>query len=304
MINEDRKERFYEFKLNSVVNNVAPIKAQIKRVSKFENIYKKDLCDFNFEEIVEMYKLLNYTNFDAILVVNNTLISYTDWCLSEHLVLNGQNNYQMLTQDMLNQLLNKTLIDHQMVSRDTVLTWAESLANPRDRFIMLSIFEYGKSKSNFQDIIYAKMEDIDESINKMKLYSGRVVDVSDALIQFAKDSNVTLSVVPPYGNKFLLEENGTIIKKSQAGADNPVNLGRNVYSCLVAAFKSIGIGYMTANKLHVSGQIRMVKELAKKYNVSCEEIIQTIEYRSKVEYQYDSKIRPTLFLRKYGSYLK
>ena len=304
MINEDRKERFYRFKLETTVNNIDPIKVQMKRVAKFENIYKKDLCDFSIEEVTEMYKLLNYTSYESLFVVNNTLVSYTNWCISENLVINGQNVYQMLTGEMLVQLLNKTLVEHQIVSRDTVLTWAESLTNPRDRFIMLSIFEYGKSQSNFQDTIYAKMGDIDESTHKMKLYSGRIVDVSDALIQFAKNSNATLNVNPPYGANFHLEENGTIIKKSKTRANNPVNLGRDVYNCLMKAFKFLGVEYMSANNLHVSGQLHMVKELAKKYNITGEMVIQTVEYRSKVEYQYNCKITPVAFLRKYGSYIK
>ena len=55
-------------------------------------------------------------------------------------MLNGQNIYATITPDMLAALLNKTLLNHQIVSRDTILTWIEALKNPRDRFMILSIF--------------------------------------------------------------------------------------------------------------------------------------------------------------------
>lgn len=303
MINEDRKERYYEFKLKTTVNNIAPIQAQMKRVSQFENTYGKDLCDFNIEEILEMYKLLSYTSFDALLVVNSTLVQYTDWCMSENLVINGQNNYRMLTSNMIMQLLNKTLVAHQIVTRDTVLNWIKELTNPRDKFIVLSIFEFGKSKCNFEDTVYARIEDIDTFSHKMKLHSGRIVDVSDELIQIAKESAITLNVMPPYTNKYKLEETGTIIKKPKKRENTPAGLGRDVYSCLKKALDSIDVKCISANSIHLSGEIHMIKRLAKKYEISCEEVLKKREYYSEVEYQYGSSIRPSLFLKKYGNYL-
>ena len=54
MLNEDRKKRFYEYKLNTTVTNITPIVTRLKRAAKFENVYKKDLCDFTLIEIMEM----------------------------------------------------------------------------------------------------------------------------------------------------------------------------------------------------------------------------------------------------------
>lgn len=170
MYNEDRKQRFYEFKLKTVAS-VTPLVPRFKRVAPFEHMYQKDLCDFNLNEITEMYKLFKFTTLESIIVVNNTLTQYTDWCVNENLVLNGQNIYATITPDMLAALLNKTLLNHQIVSRDTILTWIEALKNPRDRFMILSIFEYGKSK-DFEDTIRAKLDDIDVENHTMKLYSA------------------------------------------------------------------------------------------------------------------------------------
>ena len=45
MYNEDRKQRFYEFKLKTVAS-VTPLVPRFKRVAPFEHMYQKDLCDF------------------------------------------------------------------------------------------------------------------------------------------------------------------------------------------------------------------------------------------------------------------
>ena len=52
MYNEDRKQRFYEFKLKTVAS-VTPLVPRFKRVAPFEHMYQKDLCDFNLNEITE-----------------------------------------------------------------------------------------------------------------------------------------------------------------------------------------------------------------------------------------------------------
>ena len=36
MLNEDRKKRFYEYKLNTTVTNITPIVTRLKRAAKFE----------------------------------------------------------------------------------------------------------------------------------------------------------------------------------------------------------------------------------------------------------------------------
>lgn len=303
MLNEDRKKRFYEYKLNTTVTNITPIVTRLKRAAKFENVYKKDLCDFTLIEIMEMYKLLNYTAIEAIVVMNNTLIHYTDWCLSENLVANGQNLYQTLTSDVLMSLLNRAVIDHQIVSRDTVLSWTEQMKNPRDRFIVLSIFEFGKSKKDFENIIYAKLEDINEDTHEMKLHSGRIVHVSEELISCAKLSNIILELTTPYGRNAKLEDNGTIINKPGRAVDTPHNLGRCVYNALTSITKELNIGYMTAERINASGQVYMTNELARKHGVSGKDVLYNETLRREINNQYGISIKPAFFMKKYGDYL-
>ena len=151
MYNEDRKQRFYEFKLKTVAS-VTPLVPRFKRVAPFEHMYQKDLCDFNLNEITEMYKLFKFTTLESIIVVNNTLTQYTDWCVNGNLVLNGQNIYATITPDMLAALLNKTLLNHQIVSRDTILTWIEALilTAQKSNMTMELTYPYG-TKSKLMD---------------------------------------------------------------------------------------------------------------------------------------------------------
>ena len=302
MYNEDRKERFLQYKLNTSVNNIKPIEVKIKRAAKFEHMYKKDLCDFNFEEIIEMYKLLGFTSVEAIVIMNNVLSHYTNWCLSENLVQNGQNIYETITVDMLSRLLNRALLNYQVVERDTILTWAETFTNPRDKFILLSFFEYGKSKKNFEDTVNARYQDINEENHTMKLYSGRTVNVSDALIQFARLSNNTLETQLPY-KRMTLVEDGTIIKHSSRLSNDPVRLARGLYNNFITSLSSIGVQHVSIDKISVSGQIDLINRKAKKYSVSGKELVYSEKYRSEIEAQFDISIQPGFFIKKYGDYL-
>lgn len=303
MYNEDRKERFYQYKLDTSVKNIKPIQINVKRASKFEHIYKKDLCDFNINEITEMYKLLRFASIEGIIIMNNTLSHYASWCLSENLIKNGQNIYATISSDMLSKLLNKALISHQIVSRDTVLTWAESFANPRDKFILMSFFEYGKSKLNFEDTVNAKFQDINEEEHKMKLHSGRIVTVSDVLIRFAKSSNNTLEIQPPYG-RIKLVEDGTIIKRSNRTIETPLRLGRSVYTSLMQAMAYIGVEHMSIDKISTSGQIYMINSMANERGVSGREIVYDDYCREEIENQFDITIQPAYFMKKYSDYIK
>lgn len=169
--------------------------------------------------------------------------------------------------------------------------------------MILSIFEYGKSK-DFEDTIRAKLDDIDVENHTMKLYSGRVVNVSEALILTAQKSNMTIELTYPYGTKSKLMDDGTIIKRSHIVKDDPHCLGRQMYNSLAAALKSIDVSYMTAEKINISGQIHMTNELIRKYNSNKNKILYDVETRSMIEHQYGIKInRPSYFLKKYGDYL-
>lgn len=300
MYNEDRKQRFYQYKLNTV-QNLMPIEVKIKRAAQFENIYKKDLCDFTFDEISEMYKLMSFKSIEALNVMNSVLNQYTNWCLSEHLVQNGQNIYDTFSSSSLTNLLNKRVIENQIVSRDELLEWTKRFRNPRDQFVFLSLFEFGKSK-NFENIIYARLEDIDESNKTIKLYSNNhIVKISDQLIAYAKASNVVEEVTFPY-KKIKLVDDGTIIKRSDRTVDTPYNLGRAVYNNIVKLLKEMGAS-TTADKIAASGQIHMINEEAARRGISGEKLLSDNSFLKALSYQYSIKFIRSNFMKKYGDYL-
>ena len=176
--NEELKKRYIKEKekILSVSSNY--IDVQFRKSSEMEYELNKDISNWTTYEIIEYYKILNMTSYESLLCVNSTLSQYTQFCLENSLVKDNQNHYLEMTKDLLADCINKAILEKKIVERETVLRWVEELPNPRDQFILLSLFEYGKSK-DFKDIVYARPQDIQG--NKLKL-SNRTVNISDKLI--------------------------------------------------------------------------------------------------------------------------
>lgn len=303
MINEERKERYYQYKLSTSVTNTFPIETNIKRAAHYENVYKKDLCDFNANEITEMYKLMAFSSVSSLIVMNNTLKNYTDWCIQENFVRINQNIYDTISSDVLSTLVNKALVEYKILTREELFVLLNKMENARDKFIILSFFEYGISKSNFEDTVKARLSDIDEVNHKIKLYSGRTVDISDELIQYAKESVATEAKRLPY-EKVKWVDDGTIIKRSSKTTDKPRNLGRTIYNNYVKIMNMLDCPYIRANDIASSGTVHMVNQLAKLHNCKSIDILNNKSFRAQVEHQYNIRhISPTAFMQKYGDYL-
>ena len=188
MYNEEIKRRYITAKEQEVVlpNNYLVI--QFNRAEEMETELGKDISNFTTYEIIEYYKMGNFDSLDSLRVLNSQLSMYTQWCLQENLVKDNQNHFLEMTADILSGCVNKAMLDRKIISRETVLKWVNELPNPRDQFIMLSLFEYGKSK-NFTDITNAKITDIVD--NTLTLNDGRTVHISDQLKSIAEDSYET-----------------------------------------------------------------------------------------------------------------
>ena len=175
--NEELKKRYVNEKEKTLSVSSNYIDVQFRKAAEMEYEFNKDLSNWTVYEIIEYYKILNMTSFESLLCLNSTLSLYTQFCIENNLVRDNQNHYLECTKEVLLGCLNKAIISKKIVERETVLKWVDELPNPKDKFILLSLFEYGKSK-DFKDIVYAKPQDVIE--NKLKL-SDRTVVISSKL---------------------------------------------------------------------------------------------------------------------------
>lgn len=303
--NEDLKIRYLREKEKSLTITSNYIDVQFRKASETEYELGKDISNWTTYEIIEYYKLLNLTSFESLLCLNSILSQYTQFCLENSLVKDNQNHYLECT-ELLSGCLNKAILDKKIVDRNTVLKWVDELPNPKDQFILLSLFEYGKSK-DFKDIVNAKQTDLDEDTKVLEL-DDRTVQVSTKLISIINDCQLedTYYSISGKGLKTMpLIDHGYIVKSypNQNMDLSDFQKGRNIYIACQRIFDYLGVGqWMSPNAIAESGKLHMLKERAKEINVTPMQYLYS-EHIKEVEAQFGCSITRSVYGKKYVEYL-
>ena len=306
MYNAEIKNRYISEKENEVILPNKYLVNQFDHIAEVENELGKDVSNFTVYEILEYYKICNFYSLESLQVLNSQFKMYTQWCLQENLVKDNQNHFLEITKEILSSCVNKAVLDRKIVSRKTVLQWVDALPNPKDQFIMLSLFEYGKSK-NFIDIVNANINDIEG--NTLKLHDKRIVTISDTLRNIAENSYVEQTYYSISGKgikKMPLIQNGNRIVKDYPNARMDVSefqFGRKIYNSVTRSLDYVGVlDWCTANSLSESGKIHMIKERAKQLNQTPMEYLYSDKIQ-EVEKQFGCNIVKSVFSIKYKEYL-
>jgi hypothetical protein len=306
MYNEDIKKRYIEEKENAVVMPNNYLTLQFNHSEEYEIEIEKDISNFTTYEILEYYKIRNFISLDSLNVLNSQLSLYTQWCLQNNLVIDNQNHFLEINLEMLKNCINKLVISKSLVDRQEFLKLIKELPNPKDQFILLSLFEVGKSK-DFKDIVTAKITDIKE--NTLTLFDGREVQISDELKNIALESygEDTYYSISGKGMKKmpLIVVNNQIVR-SYPNVKNDVSdfqKGRVIYSSCVRSLKYLGVEkWMSANSIVEAGKLDMIKRRSTELNMSMRDYIYS-DYISEVEHQYGCKIVRSIYVKKYSDYL-
>lgn len=303
--NKELKERYLVEKEKSLSITSNYIDVQFRKASETEYELDKDISNWTVYEIIEYYKLLNLTSFESLLCLNSIFSQYTQFCLENSLVRDNQNHYLECT-ELLSGCLNKAIIDKKIIDRNTVLGWVDELPNPKDQFILLSLFEYGKSK-DFKDIVYATSKNLDVDNNTLKL-NDRTVYVSDKLIDIIQDcttEDTYYSISGKGVKKMPLVDYGYIVKSypNQNMGLSEFQKGRNIYIACQRIFDYLGIGeWMNPNAISEAGKLYMIHERARELNITPTQYVYS-ENINEVAKQYGCSIVRSVYIKKYGEYL-
>ena len=304
--NKELKERYLREKETTLSIPSNYIDVQFRKTSETEHELNKDVSNWTTYEIIEYYKLLNVTSFESLLCLNSIFSQYTQFCLENSLVRDNQNHYLECTKEILTGCLNKAILDKRFVDRNTVLKWVDQLPNPKDQFILLSLFEYGKSK-DFKDIVYASDKNLDTSNNTLKL-SDRTVQISDKLMEIIDDciNEDTYYSISGKGVKVMpLVNHGYIVKSypNQNMDLSEFQKGRNIYIACQRIFDYLGIGqWMSPNSVSEAGKVYMIRERAKELNMTPVQYVYS-DYIQEVEKQFGCSVVRSVYVKKYNEYL-
>ena len=302
--NEELKKRYLNEKEKFLSVSSNYIGVQFRKTAEYEYELNKDVSNWTVYEIIEYYKLLNITSFESLLCLNSTFSQYTQFCLENSLVRDNQNHYLECTPHILSECINKAILDKKIVDECDVFEWVDQLPNSRDQFILLSLFEYGKSK-DFKDIVYARPEDVKG--NTLKL-SDRTVIISDKLLNIIDNcinEKIYSSITGKGIKKMPLIDHGYIIKSypNQNIHLSDFQKGRNIYITCQRIFNYLGVGeWMTPNAIAESGKLYMIKQKASELNMSIKDYIYS-DHIKEVEHQFNFVMYPSVYVKKYKEYL-
>ena len=272
MYNEELKRRFIDNRLAEVTLPVNYLSLQFKKVSKTEERLNKDICNFSFYEIIEYYKSLNTTSEGYLRVLNSQFSIYTNWCLAQNLVLDGQNHFMELRREDYDGCTNKALKNLSLLSKEIIYDMVDQLPNPRDKFCLLCLFEGIKGKS-FSDITLLKPEDFNG--NMVTLPSGKIIEVSDELVEI-KDltiaTNVYYAMTGCKKREIPLMDLGYIIKEyPNVETNSELRRARRMYNQFCRIFSFLGVEYLKMNDVYISGLVHKIKVSAQKRNMTVNE---------------------------------
>lgn len=296
MYNSDIKNAYIDYKKEITIINKNFLISIFERSALYEEKLNKDVCTFTFTDISNMYKLWNISSINSLSMINTIFISYTEFCISRGLVKDCQNHFIELKRDELTACLNKLMQRVQIVTKDELLAAIIGL-RPREQYAVLALFEFGRG-NNYEDIYKLHLEDVDIQNKKAKLSSGRIVMLSDILINvILKSANTYEYETETRVLPFVDSEHYVDVFKSCY--NRPVTR-RSVYNSIMKTLNRINSAVTTYSIID-SGKIDFVRKRAREENLTAKEYL--IQYQDEITNQYGVKTVPSTFIRQFGDYL-
>lgn len=275
-----------------------------EKIAPIEEMYDKDLYNFSKKEIISLYKYFDSKSFDYIRVTNFNFIKYAQWALQETLIVDGQNHFAELTKDEILGCINKFGMEQSIITREELLELLNRIPSSRDKFGLIATFEGLKGK-DFCEILEANVADI--TGNKMKLSTGRIVEVSDNLVLIAGEASKEEKYNSVGGKQYTLYgEYGQIYKQLRDNYTNMLEKGKRFQKVVRNVLDFLGVSrYVTLNSIFTSGLIDCINKFADQDNTTAEEVLNNERYLEylKNQYGYNNKIN-NRFILKYKDYLK
>ena len=201
MYNKEIKARFIE---SLTVLTKTRYVTVFNKTEKYEKKLDKDCMIWDLEEVKAFFKSLKYTSVRQIKEVSLVLEAYVNWASTERLCENV-NPYAMLEfEDIAKLLVNDPDV---VITKDELYAAVDAIRNYGDKFIVLGLFE-GICGERYCELSMANYEDI--SNGEMKLYSGRVIPVSQKLAKISRIASETYEYTTIGGKTIPINGNGIL----------------------------------------------------------------------------------------------
>ena len=307
MYNEEQKNRYISY-IDSrysdyYVNNTISL---FRKTEPVETLFERDASCFSHEQIANMYSLFSYSDEFIYSSVNSRLQAYCDWCNENNLVPDGCNHYREFRFNDFHNYVDQLLEKKKYITREELNELLKQIVNPRDKFVILGIFEFGKSE-HFIDLFEMRLSDIDEKNLTVSLASDRVVRVTRMFVDIAKEADEEEIYHFPTSEKTKRMTPSTYIfkkvKTNNVQSDDDKRYNKMIAQIIKSSMDYCG-GYVGINaaSLAISGQIERIRKRAEEMGIPKEDYV--VYHFDDLRKQYIlSPNIPKVYLKKYGAYL-
>ena len=296
MYNKEIKMRYFEGKDEATRINTETL---FNKTEPYEKALNKDVGNFTFAEIVDMYKTWNTESVASLLSRNSWLSAYTIWIIQQDLSIDGQNHAAEIDSEILKKhCVNQIGLRESIFSREQIYQWLNEIDSARDQFIILSLFEAGKGIDyNLQSTV--RPEDVtEEGLH----FEHRIIQISDRLRRIIRECKEEEELKGARTIKLI--DNGYIYKLNPNVVEpNKPARGRSIYTRLMKILDILGIkDIVSTNSIVQSGMIDWVNRRAVDLGITGEEYVK--KHFSEMENQYGyQERRKNIFLLRFEEFL-
>ena len=309
LYNEDRKIRFAQQYPKASCRNYL---LTLSKCYQSEIFNKKDVCDFIYEELDDMFYTFESTSLSSIQSQISIINKYVEWCIDHGFrekTINPVELFSDFSGRNTEKYVNPTANGEKYVTKDKLMEIVNMCANAQDAVIFALAYSGVKGEAS-EEIRNLLVKDCDFENNRLKLRRNngdtRVIEVEEWVMDLIREAIDQEEYLRGNG-EFLSEsskskssalyQNDFVLRTAGKDVNQPV--AEHVTIARLDRIKKwYGNMFLTLNTIWVSGQIEMAKQIkAEKGEVTrkdYEDINERFGHSRKYYYQTQSKVQPYL----------
>lgn len=189
MYNKEQKLRYLE-QCKYEDTTIESIKVCFSSVADVEHFYEKDLSEFVQPQIEDMLRKVNSRSRGYLTSMCIFFADYYNWCLSEGLVTDVINRYDVLqTKLIIENIIPIERLREKYFNKEEMLKYIDKIYDVTNKFIAYALY-WGIKGDSYKELIHLRLEDINRKEKTVKLITGRTMRVDDLFIELAKEAEL------------------------------------------------------------------------------------------------------------------
>ncbi len=305
MYQKDRKEEFIKDIMRSRVIQKTTLYAIFKKSEPFEEKFKKDCCQFNKEEAMEMFYGFKCKSIYTLLNNNTIMKAYSAFAEYYHGIAT-EKIYEQFTIEDLKPCVAES--KNKLITRKDLDDIKSQLLNVVDRCIIEALWE-GISGQSMRDITGLNENQLDIEKKQLHFEDGRIIDITEILCEdligaFKQIEYMcygeTLRVKPMVGYGRLYKERDNALGE----LDSEDRRFRWIYRKVQKYRDHVGMPWLTMKIIQNSGFAHYLKLGLDKSGLSLKDYLKTKDgMELMLRYGYESKYAIDNVIHKYKDYV-